>query len=793
MMKRCKKEYIPFLAGMLAVLLALSRYIVNGEPVDVRSDAADLADGITLSDGMEIMQPLTIPEGSSWRQGYYALFVSESSPDSAGKLVYTLQQGDRQDTQSLSLGEMTGGTWVRLQKLPLKKLESGMATLLLRTEGVAEGELEIAAGPDFYGFGNFSLNGNAQQTTLAQACHYHVTGTEYTIRLVCYGIVLLCAAILVLLVFAGAEKRESAEKSPACFFAFSVLTVFFMAVIYLVDSSVYLEPTYAEAVTNFLRFAREEKLTANLLIADAGYLPLLPRLITLFYVKLLRVPASAALYFMQGTACLLCSMVWAFFVLSPFKGLMRFPNRILWCMLVMMTCFCEETLFFTNHAYWGIYLLLLLLVADLEAFSRWVYAGLLGAAALVCLSKGTYAVMLPLMLFYLLLFWKSIGRRARLLAFVTGAASLMQLLYSFGGQGDGGGWIDAASMGQAAYWLRLAGRLAVELGAVLLTPLREILWRLPFSGILAGAAGVTGLVVLAAGFVVQVLCPLSHGKKVDRQRVIFYTLALFLVIVSAFFLVTVKRVPDSWETVGKIGAAQIGSKYEIFSNVGFYMLLLTGCALLREREKCGKTGSRKGLIAAAGQTVAVHWGVVLLMVLFGLTSPVLQLTGWAGAGISDERVYAGTINTAWQDGRKLLSENAFFLPVREDYWAYSRNINLYQVGTAFYFEETSCFNVEEELAGRHSSYEIEDVALGQNVIEVLIERPLRVDRPSYRVQLLDAAGNVIAEADQMDAGRNKKCLFRFAEPVSGVKTIAVTDTEGNPVFFKEYIAWACAW
>lgn len=560
MIKRCKKEYIPFLTGMLVVLLALSRYIVNGEPVDVRSDAADLADGIMLSDGMEIMQPLTIPEGSSWRQGYYALFVSESSPDSAGKLVYTLQQDGRQDTQSLSLGEMTGGTWVRLQKLPLKKLESGTATLLLRTEGVAEGELEIAAGPDFYGFGNSSLNGNAQQTTLAQACHYHVTGTEYTIRLVCYGIVLLCATVLVFLAFAGAEKGKSAEKSPACFFAFSVLTVFFMAVIYLVNSSVYLEPTYAEAVTNFLRFAREEKLTANLLIADAGYLPLLPRLITLFYVKLLRVPASAALYFMQGTACLLCSMVWAFFVLPPFKGLMRFPNRILWCMLVMMTCFCEETLFFTNHAYWGIYLLLLLLVADLEAFSRWIYAGLLGAASLVCLSKGTYAVMLPLMLFYLLLFWKSIGRRARLFAFVTGAASLLQLLYSFGGQGDGGGWIDAASMGQAAYWLRLAGRLAVELGAALLTPLREILWRLPFSGILAGATGVVGLVVLAAGFVVQVLCPLFHGKKVDRQRVTFCTLAMFLVIVSAFFLVTVKRVPDSWEAVGKIGAAQMGQQ-----------------------------------------------------------------------------------------------------------------------------------------------------------------------------------------------------------------------------------------
>ena len=89
---------------------------------------------------------------------------------------------------------------------------------------------------------------------------------------------------------------------------------------------------------------------------------------------------------------------------------------------------------------------------------------------------------------------------------------------------------------------------------------RYLLWRLPFSGILAGAAGVTGLVVLAAGFVVQVLCPLSHSKKVDRQRLTFCTLAMFLVIVSAFFLVTVKRVPDSWEAVGKIGAAQMGQQ-----------------------------------------------------------------------------------------------------------------------------------------------------------------------------------------------------------------------------------------
>ena len=35
-----KSEYIVLTAGLLLMLLVLSRYIVNGEPVDVRSDEA---------------------------------------------------------------------------------------------------------------------------------------------------------------------------------------------------------------------------------------------------------------------------------------------------------------------------------------------------------------------------------------------------------------------------------------------------------------------------------------------------------------------------------------------------------------------------------------------------------------------------------------------------------------------------------------------------------------------------------------------------------------------------------
>ncbi|MDE7132900.1 MAG: hypothetical protein K2O65_14115, partial [Lachnospiraceae bacterium] len=449
-------EYTAFILGLLLILVILSRYVVNGEPVDVRSDVAETEIELSLYGDMEIRQPLTITEEMNWRQGYYALRFAQCDMTSEGRLIYTVEQGEILQTGMVNLCEIKAGEWTRLEGIDLGKLECGEAVLHLRTEEVLEGELAVAVGPDYYGFGIMNYNGVQQELTLAQAYHYHITRMEYKIRLLCYGIVLLCAVALVLVVSSG-----HSEDRGKCLSAFGIMTVMFMAVIYLLDSSIYLEPTYAEAVTNFLHNAREENLMNNLLITDAGYLPLLQRLITLFYVKVIRVPSAYALYFMQVTACLLNSMIWSFFVLYPFHGLMKLPNRILWCILVMLTCFCEETLFFTNHVYWGIYLLLLMLVADLKQFSGWIYAGLLCVCALLCLSKGTYAVMLPLMILYPVFFHRSMGKRKKIFVGVVSAASFLQILYAFGGQGDGGNWIRVDSGERVGYLLRLVGRALV--------------------------------------------------------------------------------------------------------------------------------------------------------------------------------------------------------------------------------------------------------------------------------------------------------------------------------------------
>ena len=779
---KLNNEYIVFVLGLLLILVILSRYIVNGEPVDIRSDIAETKIELPLYGDMEIRQPLTITEEMNWRQGYYALQFAQCDTASEGRLIYTVEQGEILQTGMVDLCEIKTGEWTRLEGIDLGKLECGEAVLHLRTEEVLQGELAVAVGPDYYGFGIVDYNGVQQELSLAQAYHYHIMGMEYKIRLLCYGIVLLCVVALVLVVNSGYS-----EDRGKCLAVFGIMTVMFMAVIYLLDSSIYLEPTYAEAVTNFLHNAREENIKNNLLITDAGYLPLLQRLITLFYVKVIRIPSAYALYFMQITACLLNSMIWSFFVLYPFRGLMKLPNRILWCILVMLTCFCEETLFFINHVYWGIYLLLLMLVADLKEFSRWIYAGLLCVCALICLSKGTYAVMLPLMILYLIFFHRSMGKREKIFSCVVSVASFLQILYAFGGQGDGGSWIRVDSGDRAGYLFRLVGRALVEFSAYLLLPIGKYMRHIP-GIILVLALAVS--VFLVTDFIRTVLIPVIKGKTIDRQQRDFYAVVMFQMIVTVFFLVTVKPVPGSWKGMGNINFGQMGHKYEIFSSIGFYMLLLTGGILLKQRSS-ETAGASKTQCAVA--KICCQYGVLVLMGIFCLTNSVMKLNGWEEAKISDRRVYAGDINAGWWNCKDMLQNTAFFIPVRGDNWGYSRNATIYQVGTDVYFEETSCVNLEEEISGYHSSYEVKDETQMNNLIGVMIRQPDRIKYADCRVQLLDTEDNVIAETGQTGDGRYKKCYFRFDDPVNGVKKVQFVDGNGNPIYYKDYIAWVSVW
>lgn len=452
---RIGAAHIVLAVFMLMLLISLSRFIANGEPRTVACD--DSASGsLAIYDGIEITQPITITEEMNWKDGYYAVRFGKASASCTGRLRFKIEQGAVTEKVETAVSQIAQGEYYSVP-FAMDALQPGQALLSITTEGVAPDELAAVCSTDYYGFGEAAVDGQPIGFTLAQKYHYHILDREYDARRICYLIVIAGLVGLFLLVTIGQGAQE--ETRGRCLAVFGVLTGVFAAMFYIYDSSILIEPTYAEAVSNFLKYAREETFLSNLLITDAGYLPLFPRLITLFIVKILRIPPVYALYVMQTAACLGCCMMWAFFTLYPFRGRLRLPIRVMFSMLVMSTCFYDETLFFTNFVYWGILLILLFLISDMEQWNTVVYYIITLVCALICLSKGSYVIMLPFMAVYLVLFWKGSGRRHKVYALGVMAASLLQMVYSFSGKGDAGMWIDSSEeAGGLSHWLRLLCR-----------------------------------------------------------------------------------------------------------------------------------------------------------------------------------------------------------------------------------------------------------------------------------------------------------------------------------------------
>lgn len=765
---RIGAAHIVLAVFMLMLLISLSRFIANGEPRTVACD--DPASGsLAIYDGIEITQPVTITEEMSWKDGYYAVKFGTASASCTGRLRFKIEQGTVTEEVETAVSQIAQDEYYSVP-FAMDALQPGQALLSITTEGVAQDELAAVCSTDYYGFGEAAVDGQSIGFTLAQKYHYHILDREYDVRRICYLIVIAGLAGLFLLVTIGQGARE--ETRGRCLAVFGVLTGVFLAMFYIYDSSILIEPTYAEAVSNFLKYAREENFVSNLLITDAGYLPLFPRLITLLIVKILRISPVYALYVMQAIACLGCCMMWAFFTLYPFRGRLRLPVRVMFSMLVMSTCFYDETLFFTNFVYWGILLILLFLISDMEQWNTVVYCIVTLACALICLSKGAYVIMLPFMAVYLVLFWKASGRRHKVYAFSVMAASLLQMVYSFSGKGDAGMWIDSSEgAGGLSHWLRLLCKTCVDVTVYFLPVSRRYIGKingiLPVLTIL-----VCGLILI--GFFRKIFLPLIRKEAVQPGWCALYALIIFQFATAAFYRITVKKVPQEWSGVWKASRGTMGDKYEIFSTVAAFVLWIVLLSMVKE-----------------GYRMA---GAAVLAALCICTCTNLQLSGLGSSQISDARTYEGDIGAGWQQGRTLIENDAFFVPVRPEQWSYCRNVTVYQVGEERFFEESHGYNLGDmEEEGYRSAYTLNEDMDAEDVIEVWIHRPNRIDGALCKAALLDDDGNVLEEAVQFTSNRNFRMGFCFPEPVNGMRTIRFTDENGQEIYIDDYICWISAW
>ncbi len=128
---------------------------------------------------------------------------------------------------------------------------------------------------------------------------------------------------------------------------------------------------------------------------DAGYLPVFPKVISLFLIAILGVSKYAP-FFMQIISLAVIAGVFAFFITENFSG--YFSSKVRFLIVLIMSCTQllvteSQMILFLNFSYFGILLAAYIYMLNLEKKS---VTGWCLVSGLMIASKGTYLVLLPI-------------------------------------------------------------------------------------------------------------------------------------------------------------------------------------------------------------------------------------------------------------------------------------------------------------------------------------------------------------------------------------------------------------
>lgn len=178
---------------------------------------------------------------------------------------------------------------------------------------------------------------------------------------------------------------------------------------------------------NFYYLTEKYPIYKCLLFTDAGYLPLIQRLIAVFFVKVCHLGVNS-LYAMQLTGMILDGIAIGCLCLPHFSKLGPLWLRVVVSLFISVLFSQSTVCTYFNFIYMGCFLMALFLICDINRMSLKTFVTVTILSMLICLSKGCNVVFLPFSLIVLILFHKQFSYREKLYFLLVGLASFVQLI-----------------------------------------------------------------------------------------------------------------------------------------------------------------------------------------------------------------------------------------------------------------------------------------------------------------------------------------------------------------------------
>ncbi len=762
-----KKNFWLF-AILSIIIMATSKYIRNGEEYVFATSKPD--DVVKIGKDDILSQEIPIPEGTKWNENSFCLQFQQVTKTNSGNIEMTLtQNGEVIDSCKINVADIAYKEFISPEfHYNLIDSEKGKVFINVIGGGLAS-PVGLRVTTNTYNMPNCILNGTDTGKILILKISYHLMNKEYKIRILVFLFFVALILFTVIRVLFFEETRKN------CNIVHILMTLMFPALAYLYDSSMFWEPVWCEAGTNFLANALEKHFFENFLLPDSGYLPLMQRLITLFYIKIVRLPAYYAAFAMQITAYVICGYVLTFFVKKLFISYMQIKYRAVISLLMCMQVIALPADVFINFVPHCLYLILLFFLID-EKELRWKDVIFLsGFAFLTCLSKGQFVIVLPFLMVSLLLFYRTFSIKEKFFMLVTGIGSFLQLLYYLVAGSDSVNWFDRkGTMVQGFdFIVKIACEIIRDLPMQFLAIFENDIDF--FDGIAIYLILISWAIIIYI-FYKHVFCTLKEHKRINRNIRNIMMNILFILLSAVFFKVTVYGVGEQ-----KINTSLFEffyqdiqyRRYEIFSYFAVIICFLIFIYSLRGKKIIG-----------------IDSEILILSIFFlclSISNPRFQINGVDQDTASNERRQLSTLTSNVTLWKNIESVECRVVPLQSNRWVYLKNAKIYCLGNNSLGWDDDW--LESEIEGDVSFGQVflsdyPDINVSCGIWQIFVERRNLLTEDELTIILKDKSSNVIKQVKEDGPCSHRTVSFTFDEPVYDIAEICIVNEKQQPVMIQ---------
>lgn len=752
------KQAIWYLLIMLLLVISTLRFVKNGELYEFTTEISDQF--FTLQNNQVISQSYEIKQGCSYGKNAFKFWVMNGDDRYVGDLQINIyKSGKVICSETCDLSRVNTNSFVTFKNLDFSHLEIGEYEIQITVRNTESG-VKIAKIDNKYNLPSLYLDGEEQDFVLCQQHEYRICGKEFTLRIICFVLFSL------LLIGNGIYLISCKESKITCIISHIVLVVMYILINYIYNSSLFFEPTWAEIVTNFYDSASKDGYITNFMKADAGYLPLLQRILAVFLIKILRIPAYPAIFILQMMAFLISGYLLGYFVREPFKKYMGVKSRFLITVILMMLICNLGTSTYINFVNYSIYVILLFLISDVNMWSKSDYILICVISILACMSKGQFVIVLPVMLVLLVMFYKTYDVRHKIFIILCMISSTIQTLYSFFSPNAGGDrWIASDDyISGIKYYLYILVETIRDYANYLFSWMENNVYIMNGMAIIIVFSIFISIIIFFCKVSWMVI---SKREMLNENIRNVFTCLVFSLASVLFFRLTVGGIDSIYiedKSFWYFAPREIGHRYDLFIVIPLYLLLIMGLAYIREK-------------------VEYKVQKYVWIAIFGMLSIFnnrFQIDGIFDTSVSDCREKNTQIISEYAMFNKIEEKNVMAIPIRPD-WLYKKNATVCYVGNNIFgwkdVEQLSFDSVENGkiVIGKYFSEKTRS-----KITQIFIARNNNIYGGKYYLEVLDNNGKTIKKILQSNSQSKKLVAFELEGQLANCYEIRVCN-ENNEI------------